>query len=213
MTSDVRQRRAERAKRERFHHLLPRYGKYALIGIIAVAVVAAAATFYKPPAVEAFAHDHATFGVFIGGQDVGFSHPDYDASKRGHGPPHMHSSDGRAVWHIEGRFPGGKPDLTLEDLFVYHSVKFRGGSMQLDTMAGHNGTEWRDQGNATWQVFVSRMAGDQRAPFEGVEGDISQYVPQNMEKVLITYGEPTPADLARQQSLVPAPPGDSGGPA
>lgn len=207
MTTDVRQRRAERHRQQRLRNLLPRYGKLALLAAVAVAVVGAAATFYKPPEVERFAHDHATFATFIGGERVGFAHPDYDASKRGHGPPHMHTNDGREVWHIEGRFPGGTPDMTLEALFGYHSVVFQEGYMKLDRAAGHNGTEWRDEGNATWQVYVSKMAGDARGPFEPApEG--ARYVPQDMDQVLITYGELTPAELARQQAAVPAPPGE-----
>lgn len=206
MAGDVRRRRAERVRQQRLKHLLPVYGKYILIAVVLVAAIGAAATFYKPGPGKRFAHDHASFAVFLGGEQVRFVSPDYDASTLGMGPPHMHVGDGKEVWHIEGSFPDGTPDLTLEDMFVYNGVKFRQGYMKLDAKGGHNGTEWRDQGNATWQVYVSKMVGDRRGPFEPV-ADYAQYMPQDLDQVLLTYGELTPEELARQQRAVPPPPG------
>lgn len=207
MGSDARRRRAERVRRRRLKTALPKYGKYVLILVVLVATIAAAATFVKLPPGKRFIHDHASFALFIGGEKVSFVHPDYDAGQRGMGPPHMHIGDGREIWHIEGSFVGGRSDLTLADSSLYNGVTFRQGSMKLDTLGGHNGTEWRDQGNATWEVYVSRMVGDQRAPFERIEGDYSQYAPQNLDMILVTYGDLTPEELARQQAAVPQPPG------
>lgn len=208
MGSDVRQRRAERVKRQRLQLWAPRYGRYVVIALVVVVAAAAAATFLQPSTGDRFAHDHATFAMFVGGERVGFAHPDYDASRRGHGPPHMHVGDGKEVWHLEGTFPGGKPDLTLERTFSYMAVAFRDGYAKLDTLGGHNGTEWRDQGSATWQVFVSRLVGDDRTPFERIAASASQYKPQNMDRLLVTYGDLPPEELARQQAAVPAPPGE-----
>lgn len=212
MAEDVRARRAQRVKEQRAKSMMANYRWHLLGAVVLIAVVGTLVAFpglipAGPPA-ERFAHDHATFAVFINGERVNFAHPDYDASKRGMGPPHMHVSDGKEVWHIEGNFPDGKPDQTLEELFVYNTVTFRDGYMKLDTLAGHNGSEWRDQGNATWQVFFSKFGVDARLPFERVEGDPSAYVPQNLDQLLITYGDPTPEELARQQAAVAAPPGE-----
>lgn len=207
--SDVRERRAARVRHQRWKDFLPHYGKYILVAVVLVAALGAAATWYQPPVGKRFAHDHASFAVFIEGERVIFVHPDYDAGKRGMGPPHMHVGDGREVWHIEGSFPGGKPDMTLPDLFIYHGVKVREGSLQLDTAAGHNGTTWNDQGNKTWQLYVSRHDGDRRAPF--VVEAFTTYRPQNLDKLLITYGDLTSDELTRQQATVPTPPGEPGG--
>lgn len=207
MVSDVRRRRAERARHGRWRHLLPQYGKYALIGVVLVAAIGAAATIYQPPAAKKFIHDHATFAVFIGGEQERFVHRDYDMGVRGMNTPHMHVGDGMEVWHIEGSFEGGVSDVTVEDsLQVANGVIFRQGYMKLDTMGGHNGSEWRDQGNATWKVYVSKMVGDERGPFElAPEGP--QYIPRNLDEVLITYGDLSEEELARQQAAVPRPPG------
>lgn len=204
--SDVRERRAEHARKARRRGIPETAGRYAMIAgvVILIAVGVGWAATHQPPG-KRFIHEHASWSIFIDDEHVSFVGSNYDVSTRGMGPPHMHVGDGREVWHIEGQFSNGTSDLTLEKMFTYTSVLFHQGYMKLDS-PGHNGTEWRDAGNATWKVYVSKMAADQRGPFDLIPGDYSQYVPQNQDKVLVTYGSLTPDALAREEAAVPAPP-------
>lgn len=211
MAEDVRRRRAERVKQHRVKGALPKYGKYVLIAIIVVAAVAAAATFYKPAPARKFAHEHPSYAIIIEGQEVSFSNQAYDITQISD-KVHIHYRGGPTdgnTWHVEAGFPNGIPDLTLNQIFAYYGVSFTQGYLKLDTRDGHNGSEWRDTGNKTWRVFVSKMTADPqseeniRGPWEELTGDYTQHVPRDLHKILVTYGDLSPQEVQRQQGLVP----------
>lgn len=219
---DIRARRAERVKQDKMKNFLPMYGKYILIAVILIAAIGAAATFYKPPPVKKFAHEHPAFSIFADGEQVTFNHQDYDASRISD-KVHFHIRgplQDASTWHVEAMFPGGIPDLSLSQIFGQYGVTFAKGRMKLDTKDGHTGQEYADAGNKTWHLYVSKMtAGEERQPFvevtagsallpEGAartNGDYSAYVPRDLDKMLLHYGPADAATIAAQQAQVPDP--------
>lgn len=211
MAQDVRRRRAERVRQERLKSWLPRYGKYILVAVVIVAAVGLAANFYTPPPAKKFIHEHPSFAMFIENEEVSFNHVDYDISKISD-KVHMHyrgDPASMATWHVESSYPGGVSDTTLADIFAQYGLTFRQGYLKLDTHDNHNGSEWPDRAPKVWRVFVSKSVanetGNQRLPFEEVTGDYSKYVPRDLDKILVTYGDLTPATVAAQQQQVPDP--------
>lgn len=163
----------------------------------------------SPPALHA-AHHHAGFALFTGGERIGFLDPAYDLGTLGPAPVHMHTvgTDEEGLWHLEGRFPAGTPDLTLAGILAHFGITFRPGSLALDRSALHDGTTWTDHGpDHAWGVHVSSGKGTQRQPFQAVRGDATLYQPRDGDRVLITYGDADPARLAREQAEVPTPDG------
>jgi hypothetical protein len=212
MAEDVRRRRAERVKQQRLKTALPKYGRYALIAVVVILAVGAAMVLYKPASPLKFGHEHPSFSLFIGGQEVSFNSVDYDiANIKNH--VHMHTAAGDPVrahtWHLESNFPNGIPDLTLQHIFAQYGVTFSQGYLKLDTHDEHNGSEFRDTGSTVWHVFLSKnianSTGNQRQAFEPVPGDYSQAIPRDGDKFLITYGDLTPEEITREEGLVPDP--------
>jgi hypothetical protein len=215
MAEDVRRRRAERVKQQRAKTLVPKYKWHILAAIIVVAGVGIAFSGVLPagPAAKKFGHEHPTFLLMIGGQEVSFNDPAYDLNRGvGGGRVHMHYSGPgdptkMNTWHVEAFFPGGIPDVTMKAIFEQYQVTFSQGYVKLDKLDSHNGTEWRDTGNQTWHVFVSRTVDHapqgNRTAWEQVPGDYSQFVPRDGDHILITYGDLSPTEIARQEALVP----------
>jgi hypothetical protein len=211
MPDDIRARRAERARREKRKGMpkqMARYAVYAVIGLAIVAAVGWAAT-HQPPA-KKFAHEHAAFSMFVNGQQVDFGSPQYDCrAAQICDAVHMHTASETPeshVLHIEGLYLGGNPDWTLQKTFEQYGFRFAKGDITMDTRAGHDGKEYRDQGNATWRFLVSKVAGEQRQPFQNVTDlvpDYTQYVPREQDKVLMTYGDLTPQQIQQQEQSIP----------
>lgn len=210
MAEDVRRRRAEKVRQERMKTMLPRYKWYLIIGGILIVVLVAAAAFPglipqgAPP--KQFVHKHASFSMFVNNEEVSFANPEYDHGKLG-ATAHFHFNEagGGHVFHIEGSFPAGNPDLTLDKIWEPFGVIVKRGEVKLDTHDGHNGSTWRDTGNLTWKVYVSKYT-TTRGPFVEVQ-DYMAYAPQEFDLFLMTYGNPTPEQLAAQQASIPEPPG------
>lgn len=210
--SDVRARRAERARQNRWRASIAANGKYVVIAVVLLAAVGAAATLYKPPPASRFIHEHPTFAVFIDGTRVPFTNAAYDASQAGMDRFHMHQGQGFGeVLHVEGKFPGGMSEVTLGEVWRRFGLEFRQGYMRLDDAPPQNGTEWPDRADARWRVYVSKKVGDERGPFEEVRGDYAAYAIGRVDKVLVTYGSDaflTPSEFQRQQAAIAASPDD-----
>lgn len=209
MAEDIRRRRAERVRQDRFKNVLPQYRNWIIIGVVVLAIAGLILALPKATPLK-FAHEHPSFALFIEDQAVSFNDRAYDASEVS-GRVHMHLAAGDPVkmntWHVESNFPNGVPDLTLAQIFEIYGVTFRQGYLKLDTKDGHNGTEWADAGAKTWRVYVSKLVanetGNVRQPFVQLPGDYSAHVPRDLEKILITYGDLTPAQVEAQQAQVP----------
>jgi hypothetical protein len=212
MADDIRAKRAERVRQQRARRALPQY-KWYIVGAIVLVAIVAAALLYKGPPIERFAHEHASYMIYVQGEPVSFAHPAYDissVSERVH--MHINEQGGGAIWHLEARFPNGIPDLSMRRIFSYYGLDFGVGHLRLDTADNHNGSEFRDQGNQTWQVLVSKLLPDAknatvRDSFRPLTGDYTAYTPRDGDKILITYGDPTPDELLRQEASIPPVPG------
>jgi hypothetical protein len=218
MADDVRSRRAERVRQERMKSLGSQYKYYIIAGVAILAIIGLVAAFPgilpKGAAPQKFVHEHPTYAIFIHGEHVSFNDVAYD-QRNINDKVHLHTTSGSpakaATWHVEGLFPGGVPTWGLGRIFEQYQVTFRQGYLKLDSLDGHNGTAWPDEGSNVWQVWSSKVVvnattgENERQPWTQVTGDYATHVPRDLEKILITYGTLTPEEVTRQQGLVPEP--------
>lgn len=204
MASDVRKRRAERARQTRMREAPKKLLKYGVLGAGVVAIGGALAYLVITNPGLAFAHEHAAFAMFVDGERVRFDSPEYDFSRFNEGF-HMHSGETNygSIWHIEDTFRGGTPDLPLSRYFGAWGFTFRQGFVRLDTNAGHNGSEYPDSGNRTWKLYTAFYTGFGWGNWTRVEGDYSKFVPRDGDKLLITHGNDDEAVINAQQDNVP----------
>lgn len=150
----------------------------------------------------AFAHEHVAFALFLGGERVLFNHSDYDLSSVRQVRAHLHvtEKDGGGIVHVEDRFPGGVPDVTLAEFFALHGVRLANGSLTLDTRDGHNGTTWNDTAAARWRVLV------QAAPNATWNASSPALVLRDGQRILVAYGTLSPEEIEREEAAVPTPP-------
>lgn len=161
---------------------------------------------------EKFAHEHATFALFIRGQRVSFDHGAYDIRNIS-GKVHLHTLDatgalvpgGGSKWHLEGLFNHGQANLTLAQIFAQYGVTFRPSFLALDRLDGHDGSSWPDAGADVWRVFHRNATASPGGPFALAGGDYTAFVPRDGFQVLLTYGHDDDAELARQTAAIPSP--------
>jgi hypothetical protein len=213
MADDIRARRAERARQEKMKGMPKQMARYAVYGV-AVVVIAAGVWYAAShqPLPKKFVHEHAEFMWLVDGQQVSFRAPDYDFQSGFNDVVHMHTRGGSEgdtsdVLHIEGSYVGGNPDWGLKKIFEQYGMKVSPGDITFDTKDAHNGSRWVDSGNATWHFLVSKVTGTTRGPFVNITSlvgpDYTSYVPRDQDKVLMSYGAYTLADLQRQGSTIP----------
>lgn len=220
MAEDQRSRRAERVKQQRMKMVLPRY-KWPIIGVACIVGLTLAAALAPPnllpagPCAKRITHQHAAFSMFVEDQQVSFRDPAYYYETTNfRDSVHLHqdsptaevaTGDATDILHIEGSFPCGNPTWTLAQVLGQYGVTIEQGHLKLDTRDHHNGTDWRDNGNHTLQVYVSKgnATTGVRGAFEKFAGDLSAYIPVSRDKILITFGAPTPEELLRQQGTLP----------
>jgi len=143
------------------------------------------------------AHQHAAFALFLEGERVRFNDTDYDLTNRRNFTAHLHSAEGGDIIHLEGSFPNGVPDVTLASFFRNHGVSFQPGALTLDTFDHHNGTAWPDNATHRWRVWVQPAAGNWTLAPDG-----PGLVLRDHDRILVTYGEPSPEELARERAAV-----------
>jgi hypothetical protein len=150
-----------------------------------------------------FVHEHAGFALFVLGERVPFNATDYDLQARGNISAHLHvtEKDGGAVLHLEGFFPDGIPDITVAQFLAIHGVSYKGASLTLDTLDGHNGTTWNSTLERAWQLWVQRP---ERAWEQAPEGP--GWFLRDGQRVLLTYAPANATQLQAQQDEVPSPP-------
>jgi hypothetical protein len=137
-------------------------------------------------------HIHATFAVFVRGERVNFSGPEFDLSTRGFLISHLHSPD-QDLLHLEGqrgqrfsdalaRATGTQFDATFVSVDAPVAVRYDaapGEKVRL-FVAAHGEEEWRE---------VENLLG---------------YVPLDQDRILLTLGAVDSAGLAAQQGAVKA---------
>jgi hypothetical protein len=150
-------------------------------------------------------HEHASFAWYILGEPLSFRNAAYDCfAARICDDVHLHTAgpegDPNDVLHIEGSYPGGQPTWNLSRIFGQYGMVLRPDSVRLDARGTHNGTLWSDHGGAAWALFVSKGNASARQPWQRVPGDWTAYVPRDVDKLLITYGDPSNrTQLAREE--------------
>lgn len=210
MADDIRAKRAERARQEKLKSMPKQAARYLAIGAVVVLLATGVFWFstHQPPP-KKFVHEHAAFQWYIDGQPISFRDTAYDCQvAQICDVVHMHAvgseGDRTDVLHVEGMYPGGVPDWGLGKIFSQYGLTIGPTDVKLDSKGGHNGTEWRDQGNATWTAWVSKATVDGRQPFQQVQGDWTAYIPRDQDKVLITYGNASnTTELQREEQGIP----------
>lgn len=139
-------------------------------------------------------HEHATFRVFDEGKMLRFQSPRFDMSAGMPMRSHFHQPDDATI-HLEGGCS------TVASLFGVLGMKLRPGYLELDDVL-HGGKVLQDQDNRTLQFWLMPAKGEWT-----LDPDLPQHQPRAREMFLVTYGNPTPAELAREQAAIPNPPG------
>ncbi|MCA1813996.1 MAG: hypothetical protein LC624_08600 [Halobacteriales archaeon] len=188
---------------------LARYAPVIVVAALVIIGVYWAATHQPPP--KKFVHEHAAFAWYADGQELSFRSLDYDFASGFQDVVHMHAQgaegDASDVLHIEGSYVGGNPDWTVKRIFEQYGMKITPGDITFDSKDGHHGQRFADQGNATWHFLVSKVTGTTRGPFVNIStlagADYTSYVPREQDKILMTYGDLTQAQLAQQEASIP----------
>jgi len=213
MPDDIRARRAERARQEKMKGMpkqMARYAVYAVVGVVVLGGVYWSITHQPPP--KKFAHEHAAFAWYANNDPISFRDAAYDFSSGYNDVVHMHTRGGSEgdvsdVLHIEGSYLGGNPDWTLKKIFEQYGMKVSPGDITFDAKDSHSGQHFADAGNATWHFLVSKVTGTTRSPFVNITTmtgpDYTSYIPRDQDKVLMTYGALTPAQLTQEENGIP----------
>lgn len=123
-------------------------------------------------------HAHFDLSVVLDGTPIDFTQDKYQSSEENELDEaiHMHDGNGKVV-HLH------KKGATLEQFFNSLKIKFTKECLNLDTGANYcNGT------SKTLKMFVS---GQENTDFE-------KYVPQDLDRILITYGAQTESQIKSQ---------------
>lgn len=205
----VRERRAQHAKQQARKDAPIRLARKAFVpGLILLLLAAVATGFYftSKGQGECPGHWHATFDVRVQQDDnttkqISFRDPEFDLSS-GKTPfrAHMHQGDGKNQWHFE---QGGQC-VGVEEAFDYIDVELSTKSITFDGVherLGQAGT-YEEDGDRVLRAFVESPAGEWR---EKSIKSILDYQLKDGEKLLVTYGAFTDAQVQQFQDAVPRP--------
>jgi len=146
-----------------------------LLGVVVVGGIggALAATYYSPLGLLNSAHDHADFKVYLDGQVVDFSQPQYQLQ---HANVHVEAGDGDVV-HMHAAH------VTIGAFFQTLGMRFDSTCFTLDT-----GQSFCNGGGKTLKFYVN---GQPNAQFDA-------YVLRHLDRILVSYGDETPEELQQQ---------------
>ncbi|MHB1260193.1 MAG: hypothetical protein ACYC2H_00610 [Thermoplasmatota archaeon] len=136
-------------------------------------------------------HWHATYQVFDEGEQLSFQHSRFDMRSMSM-RTHIHQPKDYLM-HLEA----GCADVS--EFFDDMGMDLKRSSFELDKEL-HDGKTLANEGNLTLRFFVASSNGTwQERP------DLPSYQPRDGDRFLITYGNYTPEEIARQQAAVPQP--------
>lgn len=150
-----------------------------------------------PPG-TAYVREQTGFALWILGREVGFADDAYEFECMP-GPLHFHR-ERPGIIDTEGYFPDGIPTFSLAQFLSQFGVDYGEGFLKLDTLGVHNGTRWVDDMTNRWTLYAAA----ENTPFRSV-ADGPAHVPRDGERLLLTYGNQTFDEIAREQSRVPSP--------
>lgn len=187
------ERRADVLRRERRREAL---GKLKWIGVAAVVVAAIAGGVYAlslVPEKPQDVHWHPTWEVFVNDQNVRWAGPRFDMSNMG-AEIHLHQPNDDVI-HAEGR----SDRVLLDRLLVRLGGQLTADKLVIPAPASGAGTY---EANATHPLRVFAQPPDEE--WREIE-DFTGLQLQDRWKILITYGDLTPDQIARQQASVKDP--------
>jgi len=217
-----REKRAQRHKKEARKGAPGRVARKALVPAILVLVLAGVATgfwytYSHQPVCPT--HWHGAFDVYIPShgnasqpEQVNYRSPFYDISG-GQMPEraHMHQSDGYNQFHFEqaGTCVG------VREAFSYVETHITADSLALTghhADYGQQGT-WKNNATAHLHIYVDHVSnvtyGPNKTPLtahwewkEEAPKSVLNYQLHDMEKVLVVFGDYTPAQVAQMESQV-----------
>lgn len=136
-------------------------------------------------------HWHATYKVYDNGTELSFQHSRFDMRSMSM-RTHIHQPKDYLM-HLEGGC------ASVSEFFDAMGMDFRRSSFELDKEL-HDGMTLANEGNLTLQFYVQNGNSTwQERP------DLPSYQPHDGDRILISYGNPTPDEIARQQASVPQP--------
>lgn len=125
-------------------------------------------------------HTHQGISVMIFGELMDFSHPDFQVQDR---RVHFEGGEGHTVHRHATGVPMGYFLETLGFRFDNDCISFEGNNFCTDD---------DDDNNDSWKFFVNREPVD----------NIQEYVGDEDDRILITYGNLIPAELSAQLDMV-----------
>ncbi|HSG50043.1 MAG TPA: hypothetical protein VLA43_19620 [Longimicrobiales bacterium] len=163
----------------------------AVVVLVALAGAAGWALNGLPEAPEQV-HLHAAFAVYVDGERVEFTDPYFDLGRSGFLRAHLHAPD-QDIMHVEG-----EPGLTLEEFFrLSLRAELDQGALRLDEEV-HGGLTVVDNATHPLRLFVAPDGGGAWSQVLHVPG----YVMHDRDRILLTYGNATGAELEAQFASV-----------
>lgn len=137
-------------------------------------------------------HEHASFRVFDGLQELSFQHPRFDMSKMAM-KAHLHQPNDYQI-HLEGAC------ADVSNFFALMGMKLRAGYLKLDPEL-HDGRVLENDGNESLRFFLYRDAGGNGTWEEFPE--LPGHQLRDNQRALIAYGSYTSDQIATMQARVP----------
>lgn len=165
----------------------------ALLALSAIFLILIAyVAFYQKPAQKyGDEHSHADFKIYVDGKALNFSQEKYMSGnlsgRRIDRSPftHLHDMDGNVIHkHMSG--------ITLGTFISSLNMSFNSTCFSLD-----NGASYCNSGNATLKMFVQHSGRNWQQNHE-----YEKYSFSDLDRILITYGTASPADLQSQMDSV-----------
>lgn len=185
-------------KTERVDRITTRV-KLTAIGIGAIIVLSGAVWGVSQladlgPKNECAFHEHASFRVWDGPQELSFQHSRFDMRNMAM-KAHLHQPNDYQV-HLEGKC------ADVSEFFSLMGMMLRTGYLKLDSEL-HEGRVLEDNGNETLQFFLYHDAGGNWT-WDSYP-DLPGHQLRDKQRMLVAYGNYTTQEIAQMQAQVPSP--------
>lgn len=143
----------------------------------------AASPLPSPSATEAF-HAHADLTVYVNGRALDLSVAKYQSTKEKEldHDTHLHAGNGKII-HLHKR------GVTLAQLFKSFSMEYTPTCLTLD-----DGKKYCTDGTKSLKLYINGKA---------ISDQFGDYQPQDLDRILISFGSETTAQLQSQLDAVP----------
>jgi hypothetical protein len=150
-----------------------------ILAVIIVGGLAAflASSYFSPLGLLGTAHDHADFKVYIQGQPIDFSQPKYQLQ---HSNVHVEGGDGDVIHMHAAR-------ITIGAFFDTLRIRFNSTCFVLDT-----GQAVCNDATNTLKFYVNGQPNN----------EFDRYVLRHLDRILVSYGNETDAELQAQLDSV-----------